>query len=123
MHHRSIFIGCAMLLVTFTPAFAHEVAKGPHGGRVAEAGGYHVELVAVNNVIEVFLTDASDKPVVPAGFKGIAILVIGGKSTRIALEPSSDDRLTGSAPSVRTDVKGVVQITAPGGKTAQAKFN
>ncbi len=114
---------CATILVMTIPALAHEVAKGPHGGRVVEAGAYHVELVAANNVVDVFLTDSSNKPVAPVGFKGMAILVGGGKSARVILEPASDGRLTGSAPGISTYAKGVIQITAPGGKTAQAKFN
>jgi hypothetical protein len=111
-------------LIVALPVFAHEVAKGPHGGRVAEAGDYHVELVAAESLIEVFLTDASDKPVAPTGFKGVAILVIGGKSARVSLEPTNGAKLSGRAASaVPTDPKGVVQITAPGGKTTQARFN
>jgi hypothetical protein len=73
------------------------MAKGPHGGRVVQAGDYHVELVAKDKLIEVFLTDATDKPVGPAGFKGLAILVVGGKSTRVPLEPTDDTRLSGTA--------------------------
>jgi hypothetical protein len=110
------------LLAVAWPALAHEVAKGPNGGRVTDAGEYHVELVAANNAVDVFLTDANDKPVAPTGFKGVAVLVISGKSARITLEPA-DTRLTGKAPGVPTGVKGVVQITTPAGKTAQAKFN
>ena len=111
-------------LIVALPVFAHDVAKGPHGGRVVEAGDYHVELVAKESLIEVFLTDAGDKPVAPAGFKGVAILVIGGKSARVALEATDDTRLSGRAASaVPTEPKGVVQITAPGGKTTQAQFN
>jgi hypothetical protein len=114
----------AALLSIAPAAFAHEVAKGPHGGPVAEAGHYHVELVARDNLIEVFLTDATDKPVAPAGFKGVAILVNGGKSSRVTLEPTPDTRLSGKAAgTVPHILKGVVQITAPDGKTAQAKFN
>ena len=75
-----------------------------------------------NNVVDVFLTDTDDKPVAPGGFQALAILVISGKSARIPLE-AGDARLTGPAPGVPADVKGVVQITGPGGKTAQAKFH
>ena len=111
-------------LIVALPAFAHEVAKGPHGGRVVETSEYHVELVARDTLVEVFLTDASDKPVAPAAFKGVAILVIGGKSARVALEPTDYTKLSGkSAVAVPAEPKGVVQITAPGGKTTQAKFN
>jgi hypothetical protein len=111
-------------LILALPALAHELAKGPNGGRVVEAGGYHVELVARSNVIEVFLTETGDKPVPPAGFKGLAILLVGGKSARIALEPAGDTRLSGRAASdLPAEPKGVVQITAPNGKTAQARFD
>ena len=71
--------------------------KARNGGRIVEAGDYHVELVAKRSCVEVFLTDASDKPVAPAGFKGVAILVIGGKSVRVALEPIDGTRLSGKA--------------------------
>jgi hypothetical protein len=33
-------------LILALPALAHGLAKGPNGGRVVEAGGYHVELGA-----------------------------------------------------------------------------
>jgi hypothetical protein len=115
-------LAAVAILAIASPAFAHEVAKGPNGGRVVEAGEYHVELVAAKDTVDVFLTDSADKPVAPTGFKALAILAIGGKSARITLEPA-DKRLTGKAPGVAADVKGVVQITNPGGKTAQAKFN
>jgi hypothetical protein len=111
-------------LVAALPALAHEVAKGPNGGRVVEAGDYHVEAVAKGPVIDVFLTDAADKPVAATGFKGLAILAVGGKSMRIALEPADATRLSGRATNaLPPEWKGVVQITAPGGKTAQAKFH
>jgi hypothetical protein len=122
MNLRMAFAVGALMLAL--PALAHDVAKGPNGGRVAEAGEYHVELVAKSNVIEVFLTDVSDKPVAPAGFKGVAILVVSGKSVRVPLEPIADSRLAGQAASaVPAEPKGVVQITAPTGKTAQARFH
>jgi hypothetical protein len=110
--------------LTLAPAaFGHDVTSGPHGGRVAEAGNYHVELVANQNLVEVYLTDGKDKPIAPAGFKGVAILVIGGKSTRVTLEPTDDTKLSGRAASVvPSGPPGVVQITAPDGKTAQARF-
>src|ERR1700716_3104070 len=84
-------------LVAALPAFAHDIAKGPHGGRVVEAGDYHVELVAKGTLVEVFLTEARDKSVAPAGFKVVAILMIGGKSARVALGPTGNKKISGSA--------------------------
>lgn len=110
-------------LAAAMPALAHDVAKGPHGGRIADTGTYHVELVANQYAVEVFVSDASDKPVSPAGFKGTAILVVDGKPQRIALAPDGDTRLTGKAAVVLPkEPKGVVQLSAPDGKTAQARF-
>lgn len=110
-----------MLLIA-APALAHD-AKGRNGGRVADAGDHHVELVAKGSAVEVFLSDHGDKAVSPAGYKGLAILVIDGKSQRIVLTPQ-DNKLSGQASgSVGNQTKGVVQITTPGGKTAQARFN
>lgn len=105
------------------PALAHD-AKGPNGGRLADAGPYHVEMVVKQGTIEVFVSDDKEKPVVASGFKGLAILVIAGKSERIVLEPSGNDRLKGSAStSVPDNAKGVIQLTAPDGRVSQAKFN
>jgi hypothetical protein len=110
------------MLQIFAPASAHD-AKGPNGGRVLDAGEYHVELVAAGTKIDVFITDGADKPIAADGFKGVAILIVGGKSQRIVLEPSAG-KLTGvSASPVTANPKGVVQITPPNGKTAQARYN
>lgn len=112
----------AALLAAALPAAAHEATKGPNGGRVVEAGPYHAELVVEAKTIAVYLTDAADKPVPAAGFKGVAILTVGGKAQRIELAPQ-ENRLAGSSPvAVPAAVKGVVQLTAPDGKTAQGRY-
>jgi hypothetical protein len=111
------------MLAAAMPALAHDVRRGPNGGRVVEAGAYHVELVATQDAVELYLTDADDKPVPPTGFKGTAILVVDGKPQRIALAPDGNTRLSGKATVVLPkEPKGVVQLVAPNGKTAQAQF-
>ena len=105
------------------PAFAHETGRGSHGGRVVESGQVHVELVAKDNVVDVYLTDKSDKAVTAAGYKGVAILLVGGKSQRVVLEPAADNRLTGKSSTALTgSPKGAVRLTAPDGVTIQVKF-
>jgi hypothetical protein len=113
----------AALLFATLPAAAHEVAKGPNGGRVVEAGPYHVELVVETKAVAVYLSDAKDKPIPATGFKGLAILTVSGKAQRIELAPQ-DTRLGGAAPvAIPADVKGVVQLTGPDGKTAQGRYH
>jgi hypothetical protein len=105
-----------------TPALAHETEKGPHGGRVVENKDFHVELVTKQTSVEVYLTDSKEKEMAPTGYKGIAILTVGGKAQRIELTPAQD-KLTGTSPvALPAQPKGVVQVTAPNGKTGQVKF-
>lgn len=106
------------------PLSAHEPATGAHGGMRVDAGKYHAELLADGSTaVSVFLSDGSDKPVPAEGFKANAILVVGGKAQRFTLTPAGASQLSGTAPvPVPKGVKGAVQITAPDGSTAQAKF-
>ena len=121
MKFRYLTLGIALL--AGLPAYAHE-PKAFHGGRLAEAGPYHVELVAKDTVVEVFLLGENDKPVDPKGFKGVAIFSLGGKTERITLAPSEKNNLSGTAATaLPAKLKGAVQLTAPDGKTATAKFD
>jgi hypothetical protein len=116
-------VALATILLTALPTAAHEIEKGPNGGRVVEAGAHHVELVVKENAVNVFLTDASDKPISITGFKGVAIFTISGKAQRIMLEPK-EAHLSGTSPvALPAEPAGVVQITAPDGKTAQGRFH
>jgi 1,6-anhydro-N-acetylmuramate kinase len=112
-----------LAVVSMSAVRAHDVAKGPNGGPVAEAPPHHVELVVKDQTVTVFVTDATDKPLPVTGFKGVAILTVGGKAQRIVLAPQDGSRLTGTSPvAVPAPAKGVVQLTGPDGKTAQARF-
>jgi hypothetical protein len=117
------YLALGIALLALLPAHAHEV-KSLHGGRLADAGSYHVELVAKDKAIEIFLTGENDKPVDPKGFRGVAIFNLGGKAERITLAPSEKGILTGQATgSLPPDLKGAIQLTAPDGKTATARFD
>lgn len=121
---RSMLMALPLALVVSAPLAAHEAAKGHNGGLRVDAGKYHTELlVDGSSTVAVFLSDADDKPIPSAGFKATAILIIGGKSQRIELMPAEASKLVGTASApVKPGVKGVVQLTAPDGATAQGKF-
>jgi hypothetical protein len=116
-------LGIALLLAA--PVAAHEAAKGRNGGLRVDAGDrFHAELVAngTTNVV-IHLSDADDKPIPADGFKANAIFVVGGKPQRFQLAPGGGSKLVGTAPvAVPAGVKGALQLTAPDGSTAQAKF-
>jgi hypothetical protein len=121
---KFMIVALASILLTALPAAAHEVEKGPNGGRVVEAGAHHVELLVRGNSVNVFVTDANEKPVSIIGFRGVAIFTISGKPQRIPLEPNEGTHLSGTSPeALPAEPVGVVQITAPDGKTAQGRFH
>jgi hypothetical protein len=52
-----------------------------------------------------------------------AIFIIDGKSSRFALAPGEGSELVRTAPGpIKVGIKGVVQLTAPDGSSAQGKF-
>lgn len=115
-------IAVSAMIASF-PAQAHD-PKERHGGRIAHAGSYHVELVTKGATVEAFLIGHDDKPIQADGYKGVAILVVDGKSQRVPLAPARDNRLKGDAAAdLPENPKGVVQITNPAGVTANARFN
>lgn len=117
---KHLYVALACFIAS--PALAHE-ATGPNGGKLVDAGSYHVELVAKGRVVDVYLTDSADKPLPAAGFKGTAILVADGKPQRLVLAPADGNRLTGAASvDLPPSPKGAVQIQPPGGAMVQGKF-
>lgn len=114
----------AALLLLARPLAAHEPRLGPNGGALVDAGAYHVELAMRGTTVELFVSDSADKPLPAAGFKAIAVLVIEGAPQRVVLQPVTGNRLSGQAAIAAVGPpKGVVLLTGPDGKTAQARVN
>jgi hypothetical protein len=121
---KSIALCCALLLASTLsqPVLAHE-AKGPNGGAMVDAGAFHVELTVKGQAVDVFVSDASQKPVTIDGAKGTAILIVGGKPVRVTLTAASGNRLSGTATApLSAAPKGAVQIQLPNGTSLQGKF-
>lgn len=104
-------------------AWAHsesELAKliPPHGGLLAAAGGYHVELVLKPDRVQVFVADHLDKPVNIQGVTGTANLRVKGKKARQVPLQVVDDRLEGAA-AIPADAPITVMILLKIGSTEQ----
>lgn len=114
----------AIALTVAMPAIAH-APKPSHGGRIVLAGSFHVEMVAQENAVSVYLLGHDDKAMALKGFKGVAILAVGGKSERVVLEPSEDAKVMSgkAAVALPKQPRGVVQITPPDGKVVSARFD
>ena len=123
---RLRLVTAIVLSLVAAPALAQHGHKVDprHGGQAFEIGEFHAELVTKADTIELYLADHDNKAQRSVGHKGVAILMIDGKSQRIVLEPAGDSRLSGKATgALPKSVKGVVQITKPDGKTVQARLN
>src|SRR5262245_54900364 len=118
-----ILVTAGALAILPLTASAHSPKVGQNGGRQADAGSYHVEIVSKGQVLQVYLRDHSDQAISTQGFKGTAIFVIKGKPERIPLTPAGDNQLKGDAKvDLPVEPKGAVQLTTPTGSTVQAKF-
>lgn len=123
MTKKLIALALAGMMSLCVSAFAHAPEKGKNGGQQTDAGNYHVEVVAKGNTLDVFITDHSETPVPTKGFKGTAVLVVGGKAQRIVLAPRGENVLTGtSAVELKAPIRGAVQVTNGENQTVQAKF-
>ena len=120
MKRLSLFAASMLIAAA---AYGHGPDKGANGGPQVDAGDYHVEMVAKETSLTVYVNDKKDQPVDAKGFKATGIFVVAGKPQRIELKPESANKLTGTASvPLPANLKGAVQITLPGGKTVQAKF-
>ena len=103
---------------------AHETAKGPNGGPVADSAGHHLEMVSKGTELVLFLTGEADKPLASAGTKNArAIVQDGGKTTSVPLQPAEPNRLVGTLPSpLAKGARVVVSATMADGHAVQARF-
>ncbi|MEF8714615.1 MAG: hypothetical protein V5B39_13845 [Accumulibacter sp.] len=115
--------------------FAHDDAaldkvKGTHGGQLRMAGSYHFELVVVSDnkegkdkPVAVYLTDHGDQKVSAAGTTGTATLLASKARSTVALTPAGDNKLAGVGQYASDpQMKVVVSVSFPDGKTLQARF-
>ena len=74
-----------------TAAAAHE-GKGPHGGPVADAGKFYVEVIAAKDQLQVYVyDDATGKPVAVKDAHATAVLLAGTQKETVTLMPDKDD--------------------------------
>jgi hypothetical protein len=95
----------------------------PHGGLLADAGAYHVELVLKPGWVHVFVADPLDKPINILGATGSANLREKGKQAQQVQLQVVDNRLEGAA-TVSADVPVTVLIRLKiGGKEQMVPFS
>ena len=91
------------MLAWSVPVEAHKAkhddpVKTFHGGQARAAGPYHLELVAKDGALVLYVTDHSDKAIPTDGARAKATIQHGYEKARIQveLEPSGDNTLKGT---------------------------
>ncbi|MCP9446197.1 MAG: hypothetical protein NNA22_01325 [Nitrospira sp.] len=122
------------LAVFSTPADAHkqekrkhiEPVKAYHGGQAQEAGPYHLELVAKDGELTLYVADHDDKAVSTAGGKAKATIQQGYEKTsriEVELRPAGDNMLKGTgAFTINQNSKVMVFIKLPDHEAHAASF-
>lgn len=116
------------LLVWSLPAWAHvdeyfDSVEAPHGGQLRMVGPYHLELVAKDREITIYVTDHADNKISADGGLGKATIETGQSRTQIWLHPVGDNMLKGSGVfSITPDTVVIVFIRLPDQEAQSARF-
>ena len=121
---RRTLLATATILLPVA-ALAHgETARGPNGGIIGELGDQHIELLARDGEIRIWVLDAQDRPVTAAGTTGSLIVLAQGRQQTLRLEPGEGNAFLvargefRAAPGMRV----VASLTFPGKTQRQARF-
>ena len=120
---KQFIIALVTLFLATGPAMADGPKLGPHGGQIRDAGGKHLELVVASGKLKLYVTDGRHRPLSSQGMKARAIVLSGKKRANIKLTPGSKNLLQGGGDFSQTkNIKTVILLTLPDGKTIQARF-
>lgn len=131
MNNKSIatlLLGAALTLSL--PVWAHsddylDTLAAPHGGQLRMAGPYHLELVAKDKELVLYVTDHGDNPIATEGGVGKATLQLGTAKARttVTLEPAGDNVFKGSGEfALKPQSVIVVFVKLPGEEAQSARF-
>ncbi|MDX2308399.1 MAG: hypothetical protein NW216_09195 [Hyphomicrobium sp.] len=131
--HRSILAAIfASVAIHASPAVAgddhhHDGAPhehvSAHGGTVVESGHHHLEIVAKDGEIAVYVAGEDGKPEDVSGAKANAAVLSGGKKVDVALAPDAGGFLKGTGDFTATaGTTIVITLTMPEHAPEQARL-
>lgn len=128
-HLLGSFVLCATLLgavqVSAHSAKHTEPVKSFHGGQSLAAGPYHLELVAKDGELLLYVSDHSDKPIPTDGAKAKATIQQGFEKTneQVELIPVGENALKGTGTfTLAPDTGIIVFLKLPARDAHAARF-
>ncbi|WP_376094027.1 hypothetical protein ACE7GA_00310 [Roseomonas sp. CCTCC AB2023176] len=123
--NRRLFL--AVLASAPLPALAqghgHSHGAGPNGGKIGEIGNGHVELVARDGELRLYLLDAQDRPTTARGASATAVVQAGGRNQNLRFETGPGDAyLVARGEFPARGARVVASVTLPGQPARQARF-
>jgi len=124
----TVLLGAVLALAQ--PVGAHtddylDTIATPHGGQLRMAGPYHLELVAKDKELILYVTDHGDNPISTDAGVGKATLQLGKAKARttVKLEAAGDNVFKGRGDfSVKPQSVIVVFVKLPGQEAQSARF-
>lgn len=119
---RSLVFVLSLCIIVAT-AYAHGPARGPNGGQMQDLAGGHVELVAQDNEIVVYLFDAENKPMSAQGVIATATVLAQGKQEIVTLHPADGNVMRGRGVFIaQPGLRVVVSLTLPGQRPQLGRY-
>ncbi|MFO0700513.1 MAG: hypothetical protein U0236_14925 [Nitrospira sp.] len=125
-HLLGSFVLCITLLGA-SQVSAHSAkhaapVKAIHGGQSLAAGPYHLELVAKDGDLLLYVTDHSDKPIPTEGAKAKATIQQGfeNATTQVELIPTGENQLKGTGTFTLSPETGIIVFLKLPGRDAHA---
>lgn len=120
---RSLALALSLWLIA-APVSAHAPGPGPNGGQMQHLGNNaHVEVVARDGRILVYLFTPENVPLPAEGARATATVLAGGKPETIPLQVTGSNVMQGTGTfSAQPGMKVVLSITLPGGRPVQGRF-
>lgn len=101
----------------------HTHPTAQHGGILEDVGEYHVEFVAKDGKIMLYLRDHDAKDVVVDGFKASVLVTAGSQRLGpFELKPAKANLIEGAAPGVPAGATAILTLTDKAGTAAQGRF-
>ncbi|SDZ13253.1 hypothetical protein [Nitrosomonas sp. Nm58] len=124
----SVLLSAMVMMSHFALAHTDEylaTVKAPHGGQLRVAGPFHLELVAKDGELTLYITDHGDKPVSTSGGQGKANIQVGkdGERKSVTLEPVYANIMKGKGDfQITPETSVAVFIAIPEHETQGAQF-